>query len=104
MEVIERAGNQIMSAQLGVEGAYMYGPLIFPSALVSELSRVPEDLGWGTNVFMCAVARQRAMPLLHTYLDVVSPEDVQQGGEAIRLRLTQLIDVLATLRRALSSS
>lgn len=105
-QVIENCINNLMSAILGINGRFGYGPLLFPSRLISYLEKInnKSDFGWGIGAFLLVAAFKRKIPIRNIFLKINSPPDIQVGEELKRFRIRQLKEYLVALEEAFKIS
>lgn len=72
-------------------GGDFYGPRIIPSSLVKYLDQLDENIGFGWQAYLLAVAHRLNLPIKIFSFDVLSPDDVQKNKELVLFRMKQAI-------------
>lgn len=105
-QVIENCINNLISAILGINGRFSYGPLLFPSRLVSYLEKInnKSDFGWGIGAFLLVAAFKRKIPIKNIFLKINSPPDIQTGEELNQFRIKQFKEYLIAIEEAFKIS
>jgi len=101
-KIIERGINNVMSATVGINGDYCYGPRIFPAKLIKYFDKPKINIDWGWQSFVIVLGRRLKMPVKFIYSDLTCPPDFNNDSEVIKLfRLEGFCQYLIGIEEAL---
>jgi hypothetical protein len=98
---VESAFNAVGSVMLGVEGDFLYGPVLMNGAVAALVDGAAPDLGWGWRPFVFGAASQRGERIIGVEGDYPCPADqVHEHDGERQHRLRQLAENLKGLVQA----
>ncbi len=99
----ERTINELCGQFIGAPGDYSYGPFLLNRELVSRVTEVPPDAGWGWRHFMFGAGARLGYTISHLVDDYECPPDQRHEDDAERLhRVRQLQQNIQGLLLALT--
>lgn len=93
----ERLFNTLAGETLGLQTDFLYGPLLLSAGIVSFLTDVPNDLGWGWRTFLLTVAARRGLPIIACEADLPCPQE-QRGEDDERSRTYRIEQMAQNVR------
>jgi hypothetical protein len=63
-QLTESLFNQLVQEALGVASDTLYGPLLLRSELVSHITHLHEDVGWGWRPYLMAITQRLGFPIV----------------------------------------
>lgn len=97
---IEDCINSLINEFISINKHFTYGPMLFPSSIVSFLDKTNNEFGWGINIFLAMIGYAKKISIKYVPIVVSHDKDVQIGEELKRFRLEQIKDYIVAIQEA----